>query len=647
MEQFFKNYWNELGRPLEVYAEMYGRARDHHKTKQASAKQGIFLSLAVAFFIVAAAATSFRVAEHSLKRAMKIRYASAPSLVEMRVTDQHAAPQIPATRRAAVNGVSSFIVPKSGLLRDAILQYVALGARTVFGVETANAATTEYVANLATTPPDLELVSGERQLIRLKYTNEGTHNWRREGRSFISLYVRAKGKNLDASAAGAAKNASNVFYDASWMSTKQVARITDPLVGPGRAGFVEFYIRAPQKIGAYTARFQLAAENTAWVQGSEVTVTVRVVKEKTRETENTAQIGSGAEIVNEFSATSAPEARAGFPLNLWNDGIPEAVAAAAATSSAASTQAETVLPAEMIATSTSREEPSATSTPNIRVGLYRASEPVEFISDNDYELRDTESVLYGQIPAGQATILKYDVTRKIYRAESDTGYAESALPLRLLPRAASTQSIFTLRDAKNFRGRDKKINYNQFRGALELRFANKHTWVINELPTEHYLNGLAEAGEGAPEEFLKALAIAARSFAYEAIQNPIKHPRSQFNVDAEYDQIYKGVVRANANPSWVQAVEETRGIVVTYKNEPVTAPYFAQSAGRTRAWSEVWRGARAWLVSVKAPYDKGRKRLGHGVGMSTHDALIRAKKGATAEEILKYYYRGTEVQKLW
>ncbi|KKU12914.1 MAG: SpoIID/LytB domain protein [Candidatus Magasanikbacteria bacterium GW2011_GWC2_45_8] len=602
MEQFFKNYWSEFGRPLEVYAELYGRARDHHKAKTASAKQGIFLSLTVAFFIVVAAATSFRVAEQSLKRTMNIRYAFAPAFIEMRVIDQDAA-----TQGSAVNGVSSFIVPASGLLRDAVLQYVALGARTVLGVETANAATAEYAANLATAPPDIELLSGERQLIRLKYTNEGSYNWRREGRSFISLYART------------AKSASNFFYDASWMSTKQVVRIADALVGPGRAGFVEFYIRAPKKIGTYAVKFQLAAENTAWINEGEATVTVRVVKEKivTPQTNN------------ELSATSTPDARTGLPTNLWND---ESLIILSATNTVTSTVASEIL--------------NATSTPSIRVGLYRTSEPIEFVSDNDYELRDAEGVLHGQIPAGQSIMLFYNDARKMYSAQNDTGYAESALLLRLSPRVQSA-SVFTLSNLKNFQARNTKVNYNRFRGALEIRYSTGHVWVINELPIEAYLNGLAEAGEGVPVEFLKALSIATRSFAYEAIQNPIKHSRARFHVDAEYDQIYKGVVRENANPSWVKAVEETRGVVVTYKDEPVTTPYFAQSSGRTRAWSEVWRGTRAWLVSVKTPYDKGHKRLGHGVGMSTHDALIRAKKGTSAEEILNYYYRGTEVQKMW
>lgn len=605
MEHIFKSYWSELGRPLEVYAELYGRARDYHKTKEASAKQGIFISLAVAFFIVTGAAVSFRAAEQSLKHAMKIRYAFLPAQSEARAPESRFMPVGTQTEepQSTIHAPSTAL-PASGLLRDAVLQYVALGARAVFGLETAHAAGAEYSAHLAEAPPDIELLPGERQLIRLKYTNEGSYNWRRGGRSFISLYARSSEKG------------SNFFHDSSWMGMKQTTRIKDPLVGPGRAGFVEFYVRAPKKIGTYTVKFQLAAENTAWIKGSVAAITVRVVKEKIATAEKSDYV----------SAISASESRVNFPTNIWNSEVSPPMAAGAA--------------------NTFMGNETSSTMPNIRVGLYRTSEPVEFVSEDEYELRDTDGVLYGQIPASQSLTLSYDSARKLYVAQSGAEYVESPQPLRLIPRAEES-NIFLLPDFKNFLGRDKKINYNQFHGAFEIRFAAGYVWAIHELPIEHYLNGLAEAGEGAPMEFLKALAIAARSFAYEAIQNPIKHPRAQFHVDAEYDQIYKGVVREKANPSWVKAVEETLGMVVTYKNEPVTTPYFAQSAGRTRAWSEVWRGTRAWLVSVKTPYDKGRKRLGHGVGMSTHDALVRAKKGASAEEILKYYYRGTEVQKMW
>jgi SpoIID/LytB domain protein len=49
-----------------------------------------------------------------------------------------------------------------------------------------------------------------------------------------------------------------------------------------------------------------------------------------------------------------------------------------------------------------------------------------------------------------------------------------------------------------------------------------------------------------------------------------------------------------------------------------------------------------------ASYDKGKSKLGHGVGMSGLDALLHAANdGWKYDEILKYYYTGTEVEQVY
>jgi peptidoglycan hydrolase-like amidase len=47
-------------------------------------------------------------------------------------------------------------------------------------------------------------------------------------------------------------------------------------------------------------------------------------------------------------------------------------------------------------------------------------------------------------------------------------------------------------------------------------------------------------------------------------------------------------------------------------------------------------------------YDKGKTMWGHGVGISGSDALARAgKDGWLYDQILKYYYTGVEVEKIY
>ena len=85
MEQFFDYYQKEFERPLKVYAEMYGRAHDYTIKKEASTKNGMLISLVVAFFIVVFSASGFRLAEHSIKRAFNFEYThlSTPSTIPL------------------------------------------------------------------------------------------------------------------------------------------------------------------------------------------------------------------------------------------------------------------------------------------------------------------------------------------------------------------------------------------------------------------------------------------------------------------------------------------------------------------------------------------------------------------------------------
>jgi len=89
--------------------------------------------------------------------------------------------------------------------------------------------------------------------------------------------------------------------------------------------------------------------------------------------------------------------------------------------------------------------------------------------------------------------------------------------------------------------------------------------------------------------------------------------------------------------------------MVTYNGAPVVTFYFSHSDGATKSWEETFGDTnRPWLQSVEAIYDTGLKMSGHGIGMSNHDASVRAAHdGWTYYQLLKYYYTGTEVEKIY
>ena len=245
---------------------------------------------------------------------------------------------------------------------------------------------------------------------------------------------------------------------------------------------------------------------------------------------------------------------------------------------------------------------------------------------------------------------------------------------------------------------------------------------------EEYVLGVV-AGE-MPASFsmeaLKAQAIAARSYAL----NKMKSIKGYILSTSINDQVY--LTMENMKSRWgedfayyynrvKQAVEETKGQVLTYNNEVISAYYFAISNGFTEDAKTVFRENKDYLVSVESSWDKNyesyssnrtiskesfclkldidcsngikitklnrsntgyvreitinnkkftgisvfnklalkstdftidingeevkltTRGFGHGVGMSQYGAQGMARAGYKAEEILKHYYKNTNI----
>ncbi len=290
--------------------------------------------------------------------------------------------------------------------------------------------------------------------------------------------------------------------------------------------------------------------------------------------------------------------------------------------------------------------------PDIRVGVYfldSVLEPVRVTAPGSYALyegldRKVQSL------SGE-TVITFDPSTNLYRVQNGSFTFSSTVYPRLVPDDPKT-TIFQILSLEERPTWDSSINFNQFRGSLELRYNTKknRTWVIEQLPLEDYMRGLAETSNGSPIEYQKALVTAARTYAAYIIELGGKHASEYFNVNRTGDdQVYKGYVSELIRPNVVKAVEETRGQMVTYQGDVVVTPYFSRSDGRTRSWSEVWNGSKPWLIGKPAPYDQaaGRALWGHGVGMSANDAVDRAKAGVLWQDILKYYYTGIEIKSIY
>ncbi|NGM82278.1 stage II sporulation protein D [Paenibacillus sp. 7124] len=145
------------------------------------------------------------------------------------------------------------------------------------------------------------------------------------------------------------------------------------------------------------------------------------------------------------------------------------------------------------------------------------------------------------------------------------------------------------------------------------------TRQIETLPLEDYVTGViaAEMPAGFELEALKAQSIAARTFIVRRLRADDRSgvPAAGADVtDTVSHQAY--VSSAVLQRDWAKAgrgadlaklrraVRETRGIVMTYRGEPITASFFASSGGYTENSEDYWKAAVPYLRSVASPWDR-------------------------------------------
>lgn len=191
-----------------------------------------------------------------------------------------------------------------------------------------------------------------------------------------------------------------------------------------------------------------------------------------------------------------------------------------------------------------------------------------------------------------------------------------------------------------------------YRGTIECRVINGTLALINELPIEDYMAGLAEEPDSEPYEKQRAFAIAARTYAawYTDPANR-KFPGMPYDGsdDPAIFQVYTGVGFTAENPNWLRAATSTQGEVLMVGGKLIKPPYFSSDDGRTRSPAEAgWKNFpfAEVFASKPDPWCAGMTLRGHGVGMSGCGAKAQALEGKSGEQILQYYYPGTLLGRL-
>jgi stage II sporulation protein D len=144
-----------------------------------------------------------------------------------------------------------------------------------------------------------------------------------------------------------------------------------------------------------------------------------------------------------------------------------------------------------------------------------------------------------------------------------------------------------------------EFDNRSYRGTIEV-FGNarRTLTIVNELPLEDYLLGVVP-NELNPSTFgqleaLKAQAVAARTYI---MRNLGQYKNEGYDICAtDACQVYMG--QGTEHPLSTQAIMETRGLVATYRDQPINALYSSTCGGRTEDAENIFDEKIPYLVST-------------------------------------------------
>ncbi|RKD21965.1 stage II sporulation protein D [Caminicella sporogenes DSM 14501] len=174
---------------------------------------------------------------------------------------------------------------------------------------------------------------------------------------------------------------------------------------------------------------------------------------------------------------------------------------------------------------------------------------------------------------------------------------------------------------------------------IKIRVYLHETKRIKEVELEEYVKGVVASEMPATFELeaLKAQAMAARTKAlYQKIKygpkgNPA-HPGAEV-CDDVHCQVYRSreKLKEIKGEKWFkkywpkieEAVESTRGLVITYNGKLIDPLYHSTSGGRTENSEDVFETMAPYLRSVDSPYEQSSKHLESTVVISTKEFVSK------------------------
>jgi len=263
--------------------------------------------------------------------------------------------------------------------------------------------------------------------------------------------------------------------------------------------------------------------------------------------------------------------------------------------------------------------PAGAAEPMVRVGMVVGAAGALLGGPAGVAVTDPSGALLADIPAGET-----------WRARLDGGGLVAVTPAG--GATASSQVLeLTPSDTAGF----VAINGRPYRGTVTILRDRTGLTIVNRLPMEWYLLGVvsAEMGRRAPadQEALQAQAIVSRTYA---MRNTRRWDAQGFDLYAGVaDQVYGGA--GSETPEGREAVEATRGQILTYDGAPIDAFFYSTCGGRTADGPEVFAAAnRPYLRSQPDVAEDGTAYCSISPRFRWHEEWTGAQLRSTLQRTL-------------
>ena len=267
--------------------------------------------------------------------------------------------------------------------------------------------------------------------------------------------------------------------------------------------------------------------------------------------------------------------------------------------------------------------------PIIRIGLLVHRDSASLAGSADLKVVDKSS----------GEVIGTSSTGQTWKMQAKGAWIDVSAP------GGGAQGLYTGPIEVSARARDGRIKVadREYRGTMEVvSTKNGKLTVVNILDVENYLRGVVPPEIGKLKEdgieALKTQAIAARTYT---VANLGRRKALGFDLYGTVaDQVYHGY-----GAEWTiadRAIAETRGVIATYKGQPIAAYYSSTCAGETESIEDAWGGRSvSYLRSV-------RDRAGRGADFCRHSPVYTWRvewKKKTLENILATRLPGLDPRK--